>query len=321
VAVDAGVNPPVVRELVEGELERRGFVAGGEGVRVILPDSLLDRMASGRDVGVQVMQGEAGDTRAQSVSASVRETMYAIAFRVPELQQLAAAGRPAGAAVSLANGGPLVVAARPLGTAPKVVSGKERTLPAMLIMFIMFQVMTFFLSLWVDDLRTGKIKRIVMSPTPPRDLLLGQIAARLAWAGLQVVVILGLGSLVMGVRLHVPWLDFALVLFAFMLAAASIGMMIGSFFKSSEKAGAVGVIASLVMAALGGCWWPLEIVPGAMRAVAAVLPTGQAMDAIGEMLALGPAAPFPAVNLVLLLLMALVALPIAVRRMRAQLMG
>jgi len=81
------------------------------------------------------------------------------------------------------------------------------------------------------------------------------------------------------------------------------------------------VIASLVMAALGGCWWPLEIVPGAMRAVARVLPTGQAMDAIGEMLALGPSAPFPAVNLAVLLLMALVTMPIAVRRMRAQLVG
>jgi ABC-type Na+ efflux pump permease subunit len=81
-----------------------------------------------------------------------------------------------------------------------------------------------------------------MSPTRTRDLLFGQIAARLVWAGLQVAVILGLGSLALGVRLDVPWLDFSLVLFAFMLAAASIGMMIGSFFKSSEKAGAIGVV-------------------------------------------------------------------------------
>jgi ABC-type multidrug transport system permease subunit len=321
VVIDAGLNPPVVREVVAGEFGRRGFVVGDEGIRVVLPDSLLDRMASGRDVVARVIQGEAGDTRTQSVSACAREAMYRMVFRVAELQRLSAGDSAAGASRLLAASGPLVVAARPLGTAPKLVTGKERTLPAMLIMFIMFQVMTFFLSLWVDDLKTGKIKRIVMSPTRPRDLLLGQLAARLAWAGLQVVVILGLGSLVMGVRLHVPWLDFALVLFAFMLTAASIGMMIGSFFKSSEKAGAVGVIASLVMAALGGCWWPLEIVPGPMRAVALALPTGQAMDAVGEMLALGPAAPFPAANLVVLMLMALVTMPVAVRRMRSQLMG
>jgi ABC-2 type transport system permease protein len=183
----------------------------------------------------------------------------------------------------------------------------------------MFQVMTFFLSLWVDDLRTGKIKRIVMSPATPRDLLFGEIAARLVWASLQVVVILGVGSFLLGVRLHVNWIAFALVVLAFMLAAASIGMMAASFFRSSEKAGAMGVIISLVLAALGGCWWPLEIVPSAMRAVAMALPTGQAMSAIGEMLALGPGAPFPYVNIGVLLMMALVALPIAATRMRAQL--
>jgi ABC-2 type transport system permease protein len=192
-------------------------------------------------------------------------------------------------------------------------------LPAMLVMYIMFQVMTFFLSLWVDDLRTGKIKRIVMSPATPRDLLLGEIAARLIWAAVQVVIILSVGSLLLNVRLHVNWINFSLVLLAFMLAAASIGMMAASFFKSSEKAGAIGVMISLVLAALGGCWWPLEIVPPAMRAVAHALPTGQAMSAIGEMLAIGPNARFPTVNIAVLLLMAAIALPIAARRMRAQL--
>jgi ABC-type multidrug transport system permease subunit len=158
-----------------------------------------------------------------------------------------------------------------------------------------------------------------MSPATPRDLLLGEIAARLIWASVQVVIILGLGSLILGVHLDVNWINFGLVVLAFMLAAASIGMMAASFFKSSEKAGAMGVMISLVLAALGGCWWPLEIVPGAMRAVALALPTGQAMSAIGEMLALGPGAPFPYANIIVLLIMAAIALPVAAKRMRAQL--
>ena len=203
------------------------------------------------------------------------------------------------------------------GAAPKIASGKERMLPAMLIMYIMFQVMTFFLSLWVDDLKTGKIKRIVMSPATPRDLLLGEIAARIIWAALQVVVILGVGSLLLHVHLNVNWVNFSLLLLAFMLAAASIGMMAASFFRTSEKAGAMGVMISLVLAALGGCWWPLEVVPSGMRAVAHALPTGQAMSAIGEMLAIGPSAPFPAVNIAVLLLMA--AIPAAAARRLTQL--
>lgn len=317
VALEAGVNPAYVSAAVAEFFTAGGMEVADDGIKVVLPDSLLDRLAAGRSVDVRVLQGEESDTRARSVSARAREAMYQLAFRAPALARVPADT----ASLDLRPTGPLYLTTTTLGSAPKIISGKERQLPAMLIMFIMFQVMTFFLVMWVDDLRTGKIKRIVMSPTRPGDLLAGQLVARMVWAALQVVVILGAGSLVMGVRLHVPWFAFGVIIAAFMLTASSIGMLLGSFFKTSEKANAVGVISSLVMAALGGCWWPLEIVPDAMRAVAKVLPTGQAMDAIADMMALGPSAPFPTFNVLALVGMTAIVLPFAVRRMKSQLMG
>jgi hypothetical protein len=56
-----------------------------------------------------------------------------------------------------------------------------------------------------------------------------------------------------------------------------------------------------------------------MRAVALALPTGQAMSAIGEMLAIGPASPFPLAAISVLLTMALIAMLVTARRMRPQL--
>jgi len=318
VKVDAGRNPPEVKKIAEEYIGwRNELVIADDGIRVVLPDSMMDRIEQGRAVHSQVIQGNADATRAQFVAARVREFSYFAA-----LNMYTDRSKPDSARVRTHLGSdiPLLsVDSKTRGAAPKIASGKERMLPAMLIMYIMFQVMTFFLSLWVDDLKTGKIKRIVMSPATPRDLLMGEIAARIIWAAFQVVVILGVGSLLLHVHLNVNWINFGLLLLAFMLAAASIGMMAASFFRTSEKAGAMGVMISLVLAALGGCWWPLEVVPSGMRAVAHALPTGQAMSAIGEMLAIGPSAPFPAVNIAVLLLMAAIALPIAARRMRSQL--
>jgi len=312
VSVHVGNNPVALRQQTENYLKGRNFVIADDGIQVDFPDSLFDRMQRGRSIHVRVIQGKADAMRAQAVSAAAREFCY---FAALHLQQVDGDIRP----TSATNDTFLSLQTHTLGAAPRIVNGKERMLPAMLIMYIMFQVMTFFLSLWVDDLRTGKIKRIVMSPATARDLLLGEIAARILWAAMQVVIILGVGSLLLHVHLDVNWVNFGLVVFAFMLAAAAIGMMAASFFRTSEKAGAMGVMISLVLAALGGCWWPLEIVPSGMRAVAMVLPTGQAMSAIGEMLAIGPKAPFPALNIIALMLMAAVAMPIAARRMRAQL--
>ena len=315
VTIEAGNNPPIVAEALTLLLERRGLGVGDGGIRVQLPDSLLERMLDGRGATARVVKRDEGDLRAMAVSAAVREAMYVFAFRAGTLRDAADAH------ASLGSTGPLVVHASALGSAPRVVTGNERTLPSMLVMFIMFQLTTFFMVLWVDDLRTGKMKRIIMSPTRTRDILLGNVFARLVWAALQVLVILGVGSLVLRVRFDVPALDFALLIAAYMLAATALGLSLGTCFKSSEKANAIGVITGLVMAALGGCWWPLEIVPGAMRTVALFLPTGQAMDAIGEMTALGVAAPFPLRNIVILLAMAAIMLPIATRRMKVQLTG
>ena len=317
VTIEAGANPPVVTDTFQFFLERHGLVVGETGIRVQVPDSLVDRMLDGRGGTARVVKKDESDMRVMGVSAAVREAMYAFAFQAGEIKKRIETGMPGG----LIGPPPLVVHASTLGSAPRVVTGNERTLPSMLIMFIMFQLTTFFMVLWVDDLRTGKMKRIVMSPTPTRDIVLGNVFARLLWAALQVLIVLGVGSLVLRVRFEFPALDFALLIAAYMLAATALGLLLGTCFKSSEKANAIGVITGLVMAALGGCWWPLEVVPGAMRTVALFLPTGQAMDAIGEMTALGVAAPFPLQNIVILFAMAAIMLPIAARRMKVQLMG
>jgi ABC-2 type transport system permease protein len=316
VVIEAGHNPPIVARAFGALLERRGLEVGDTGIRVQLPDSLLDRMLDGRGATAHVVKKDDGDLRVTSVSSAVREAMYVTAFRAAKLR----AASPQDSIADLVGSvGPLAVASSTLGAAPHVPTGKEHTLPAMLVMFIMFQLTTYFMVLWVDDLRTGKMKRIIMSPTRTRDILTGNVIARLVWASLQVAIILGVGSMVLGVRLDVDPVSFALLLAAYMLAATALGLLLATCFKTTEKANASGVIVGLMMAALGGCWWPLEIVPGAMRTVALCLPTGQAMDAIGEMAAIGPAAPMPIRNIVILLAMAAVMLPIATRRMRVQL--
>ena len=316
VVIEAGNNPPVVAQAFQVLMERRGLEVGDAGIRVQLPDSLLDRMLDGRGATARIVKKDDGDLRVTSVSSAVREALYVVAFRAAKLRAASPQDSIAGLVASV---GPLAVASSTLGAAPHVPTGKEHTLPAMLIMFIMFQLTTFFMVLWVDDLRTGKMKRIIMSPTRTRDILVGNVIARLVWASLQVAIILGVGSMVLGVRLDVDPTSFALLLAAYMLAATALGLLLATCFKTTEKANASGVIVGLMMAALGGCWWPLEIVPGAMRTVALCLPTGQAMDAIGEMAAIGPTAPMPIRNILILLAMAAIMLPIATRRMRVQL--
>ena len=47
------------------------------------------------------------------------------------------------------------------------------------------------------------------------------------------------------------------------------------------------VLASLLLAALGGCWWPLEIGPPVMKTISLCLPTGWALQALHQLISFG----------------------------------
>jgi ABC-type multidrug transport system permease subunit len=46
----------------------------------------------------------------------------------------------------------------------------------------------------------------------------------------------------------------------------------------------------MVPAALGGCWWPVEVTPPWMHTLSLFLPTGWAMDAMHTLISFGSAA-------------------------------
>lgn len=322
VSIDRGDNPAYVATVFAGLIDGDGIavVDSAGAARVVLPDSLINHLSNGGKATVAVVKDNVSSLRANAVAARAREAMFTLAFRAKK-QWLETPPSSEEVAALVAESGPLHLETKALGKKPKSVAGVEHQLPAMLVMFLMFQLMTFFMVLWVEDVKTGKIKRIVMSPTPMRDLFYAQLASRFLWGLLQVAVILGVGSFILGVHLDVPWLSFAAMLFVYMIAAISLGMFAATFFHTAEKANAVGVIAGLVMAALGGCWWPLEVVSDTMRSVALIFPTGLMMTAMENFIALGPSAPFPRANFVALAAMAAVLMPLAIRRMRRQIVS
>jgi hypothetical protein len=48
----------------------------------------------------------------------------------------------------------------------------------------------------------------------------------------------------------------------------SLGVLVGSLTGAEDPVTGICVLASLLMAAIGGCWWPLEIGPMVIRTLA-----------------------------------------------------
>ena len=79
----------------------------------------------------------------------------------------------------------------------------------------------------------------------------------------------------------------ALVLLAWALFNATLGLLLGNLARSEAQMAGMGIAGTLTLAALGGCWWPIEITPEWMQSLALALPTGWAMDAMHKMISFG----------------------------------
>jgi ABC-type multidrug transport system permease subunit len=103
----------------------------------------------------------------------------------------------------------------------------------------------------------------------------------------QIAVLLAAGLLFMNLNVAGNIVEIALVMLVYAWAAAALGVLLGSVIAREDKVVAVCVLASMVMAAMGGCWWPLEIVPENVRLAGHFFPTAWAMDALHQLISFG----------------------------------
>jgi ABC-type multidrug transport system permease subunit len=104
-----------------------------------------------------------------------------------------------------------------------------------------------------------------------------------------------IGSLVFGVDWGANLATVAIVLAAWAAFNASLALLLANVVRTQAQMAGLGVVSSMAMAALGGCWWPIEIAPPWMRTLALGLPTGWTMDAMHRLVnfADSPAAVVP----------------------------
>jgi ABC-2 type transport system permease protein len=71
------------------------------------------------------------------------------------------------------------------------------------------------------------------------------------------------------------------------LMASAFGVMLATFVRTERSASSIGVLTSLILAPLGGCWWPLFITPQWMQSLAKITPHGWATTAFNKLLIFG----------------------------------
>ena len=165
--------------------------------------------------------------------------------------------------------------------------GFNFSLPGNLVMYIMMNLLIFGGSTIAAERRNGVIKRFMVHPVTHFQIVMGKIYGLMLLGSVQILFFLAVGKFLFHVNLGANLPGVTLTLLVFAWVAASLGVLVGSLSAAEDRVVGICVLASLLMAAMGGCWWPLEIGPPLMKTVSLCTPTGWALQALHQLISFG----------------------------------
>jgi len=184
----------------------------------------------------------------------------------------------------------VTVESRFAGNAVTPPGGFAQSIPGMAVMFVMLVALTYGGAAISAERANGQLRRLLTAPVSRTEIVAGKIAGRWVVAATQITALMVVGviaSRFFGVEIGDRPFQMWLVLLLFGLVVAPLGVAVGGWVKDPDRAANVGVMATMAMAAFGGCWWPIEVVSKPLKAVSLALPSGWAMRALHGLISFG----------------------------------
>jgi ABC-type multidrug transport system permease subunit len=195
-------------------------------------------------------------------------------------------------------------------------SGFNQAVPGILVMFIMMiAISSGSLALFLER-KSGVLKRLAATPLTNKEIIMGK------WLGKWFITILQLvyGMIMGWLLFKIHWGNHIVAIFIIFLIWAAfnsaLAVLLGSYAKSEGQVSAISTSSSLLLAALGGCWWPIEITPVWMQNVAKFLPTGWIMDILHKLMYFGGQLQDISLQVIALLVLTITAMIISFKKFK-----
>lgn len=270
------------------------------GFGLVIPAGFSDALLAGEGVTV-TLRLDASDAQSWAVEEAVRAARAQLWSAVQVVRVGADVAESRGYLVSEAERAAFyesfwldveTVMARPVlrvkdrGAGARSVTDAEQASAGQIITWVQVTLLGASAVL-VNERLSGTLQRLAIAPASGALILGGKLLARLC-LGLAQMVLLFVGGAVL---FEVGWgqspLAVTLVSLAFALATTGLGLLLATVVKTPIQAGSINTGLAMMLAALGGAWWPLEITPPLYQQAVHVLPTTWAMRAYTNILVRG----------------------------------
>ncbi|HZJ03690.1 MAG TPA: ABC transporter permease [Thermoleophilia bacterium] len=219
---------------------------------------------------------------AVSEAGFVAEAAVRAALADIQSRSLASRAAPQGASVAeFFAQTPVELERTALGSEEEIPSGFEQSAPGMIVNWILFSLLTVAIGL-VYERNTGTLARLRTAGAGVTDVLGGKFLAMVLITLVQQVALITVAQVAFGVEFTRSPAALAATVLTLSLLASSTGMLLATLFNTEGAMIAGTVIIALVMSAMGGAWFPLEITGDTFSTVAHLLPTAWIIDAFKQ---------------------------------------
>lgn len=133
----------------------------------------------------------------------------------------------------------------------------------------------------------GILRRMQSTTLTAATFIAAQITARLVMNGLQVLIVVVVGSTFFDTQVNGSWLLLGLFVALGTLTFMSFGFIIASLAKTPESAGPIAGFVSYPMLFLGGVFFPIKEMPQFLQPVVKLLPISHLTAAMRQVMNVG----------------------------------
>lgn len=262
--------------------------------RLALPLNFTSAILAGEEVKVEY-RGKEADVSQSYDEVRINRAVYTVLADIVVASETGA--QLDQAAIERLNETPrtMTLTQRPGGKRLEIPSGFEQAIPGIMVMFTLLVLLSSGAISLLNERKKGLLRRLAATPISRTSVVLGKWGGKMALGLIQIAFAMLAGTVLFGMDWGQDFPFVVILMFAWGSFCASCGLLLGTIGRTEGQVSGLGVLATMLLAALGGCWWPIEITPDAMQLLQKFLPSGWAMDGMHKLISFGagPASIIP----------------------------
>jgi ABC-2 type transport system permease protein len=158
--------------------------------------------------------------------------------------------------------------------------------PGYLVMFVFFTA-ALSAERIVRERRNNTLERMLAGSVRRESIIAGTFLGTAAKGLIQIAIFWIVGLLIFKIDFGLAPGAVVLLSVLVIIMSSAFGVMLATLVKTERSASSIGVFTSLILAPLGGCWWPLFITPPWMQFIAKITPHGWATTGFNKLMVFG----------------------------------